>query len=298
MQNKMPPLNPLRVFDVTARCDSFTEAAEELLVTQAAVSRQISVLEDYFNIKLFERDPRSLKLTAEGRRLHRETGPAFEMIGWATHEILRKRDGNIVTIQTYPTLTALLLLPQLTEFLDENRGISLNFPNGVRPRDFVDESADIFIRLGAELSPGRTGFKLAGDHVAPAVCPEVFTKCGSDPEKLISEYPLLMSKYRQSDWSDWAKMANLDIQNARFTNFDSSHLAYYAAQEGLGVCVGQLFLIEKEIEAGRLILPFKDTLNRPLAYWCEWSENRHVTAQMQKTISWLKALREKDVLEK
>src|SRR5262245_30236150 len=93
--HNMPPLNPLRTFEAAARRGSFTDAALELNVTQAAVSRQISVLEQFFQLKLFVREARSIRLTQVGQRLFDEIRPAFEILGWTTYNILRKRDGNV-----------------------------------------------------------------------------------------------------------------------------------------------------------------------------------------------------------
>src|SRR5712664_2773093 len=120
MALRMPPLNPLRVFDVAARSTSFTDAANQLSVTQAAVSRQISTLEGFFGIKLFDREQRVLTLTPEGRKLHREIGPALETIGIATAAVLQKRDSNIVSIQAYPSIIAQKLIPGLRDFASKN----------------------------------------------------------------------------------------------------------------------------------------------------------------------------------
>lgn len=290
MSQRMPPLNPLRVFDVAARSASFTEAALELSVTQTAVSRQISVLEGYFGIKLFDRDQRTLTLTPEGKRLHREIAPAFEAIGWAASEIHRQSDRNIVTIQTYPTLTAQLLLGRLPGFLEQNPGLSVNFATAVKPADFSIEDSDIVIRVGPILPDGLEGFSIAGDEVAPAVSPALFERSGNDPERLLAENRLLVAKYRYSDWTEWAQAADVDIKSARIMNFDSSHLSYRAAAEGVGICAGQLFLIADDLAAGRLVLPFDTTLSRPLHYWCIWSSHKRMTKQIRTTLDWLKGL--------
>lgn len=296
MYHKMPPLNPLRTFEVVARRKSFTEAAIELLVTQAAVSRQVNVLEDYFNVKLFEREPRSLVLTDAGQRLYQEIGPAFEAIGWATYDILQKREGKIITLQTYPTLTAMRILPRLNEFISANDGICLNFQTDYSRGHFVEDNADIFIRFGTEMPPNMRGFRFAGMNVTPAASPELFEKCGHDPERLIKEQPILISKHCQSDWSDWAQMTNLNTRNTRVMTFDSSLYAYNAARDGFGVCVAEQFLVACEVEAGRLIQPFKEVVHRNTDYWCIWSENRRVTPQLTRTLEWLKSLAEPEQL--
>lgn len=288
MHQKTLPLNPLRTFEVAARYESFTEAAIELSVTQAAVSRQISVLEDFFNIKLFERGPRTLELTVEGRRLFNEIAPAFETINWAAHEILRKRDGNIVTIQTYPSLTAMRLTPKLSEFTESSDKISLNLQSAYFRQRFVPENADIYILSCTEPLANMDGFKIGDTTASPAVCPKLFERYGNDPERLLAEQPLLISKQLQSNWTDWAKCANIDIHNSRVMTFDSSFYAYNAAKNGFGVCLAEHFLAVNEIQSNQLVLPFKEALKKDMYYWCLWSTNRHVTPQMQTTLNWLK----------
>ena len=288
MKLPIPPLNPLRVFDIAARCSSFTEAARELSVTQAAVSRQIGVLEAYLRIKLFDRDQRTLTLTPDGKRLHRDIGRAFEMIGWASAVILGRHQAFAVTLQTYPTLAAKWLLPRLEPFLLQNETLIVNIKTAIRPCTFSTETSDILIRFGGPPSDDLEGFPLFADRVAPVCTPRLFAHYGNDCRTLLEHARLLSSKYRSSDWMDWARFSDIDIRNANTMSLDGSHLAYQAASEGLGVVAAQLAIVESDIADSRLILPFSKVLQRDLHYWCVWPKFRRKTKSFRLVVDWLR----------
>jgi LysR family glycine cleavage system transcriptional activator len=290
--HNMPPLNPLRTFEVAARRGSFTDAAVELNVTQAAVSRQISVLEQFFQLKLFVREARAVRLTQIGKRLFEEIRPAFEILGWTTYNILRKRDGNIVTIQTYPTLVATRLLPKLPDFQARNQDICLNFQSEFVRGSFVEDNSDIMIKSASELPDDMDGFLFGSVEIAPAVSPALFSRSGKSAKRLLAEQTILTSKHCQADWIDWAADANVDITSARQITFDNSLYAYGAARDGVGVCIAELYLIADELNAGRLMLPFKHVLKRQSRYWCMWRKHHRNAAQVTRTLKWLESIAE------
>ena len=289
MKLHTPPLNPLHVFYVAARCSSFTEAAEELSVTQAAVSRQINVLENYFDVRLFDRRQRTLTLTPEGRRLHRDVAPAFEMIGWAAAELLRKRIASTVTIQTYPTLAAKWLLPRLRPFLDSHEAVIVNVKTAIRPTDFSTEEADVLIRFGSAPAEEFDGFPLLYDRVTPVCTAALFEHYSRDTDLLLSRARLISSKYRASDWTDWARCAGVDIREARVMTVDNSHLAHQAIVEGIGVGAAQLAFFKIDAANGHLISPFEQIMERDLQYWCMWPKFRRRTPALRMLTDWLRS---------
>lgn len=287
---RMPPLNPLRVFDVAARSCSFTEAAGRLCVSQAAVSRQIGTLEGFLDVRLFDRNDRSLTLTSEGRRLHRSIGPAFDAIGAATAEILRKRDPNVVTIQTYPTVIVQKFLPRLPQLLDANRKLEIHFSQAVRPEEFSFDHADIIVRLELDLPPDIRGFRFARDVIVPAASPDLMVDAERACGGVFNERPLLTAKFRHSDWPDWAQAANVDLRQSRFVHFESSLLAYQAAYVGGGVCMAQEFLISEDLASGRLKLASETRLKREAFYCCLVSRRRVVSRPLKATLDWLETM--------
>ncbi len=291
MSARIPPLNPLRVFDAAAQSSSFTEAAEELMVTQAAVSRQISTLEGYFGCKLFDREQRSLTLTPEGRRLHREIGPAFEMIAQVTGEILHKKDPNTVTIQAYPTVIAQRLLPRLDELLGAHQGMEVNFVNGIRPSEFSFDLADIVICYYQEEPDDveERDFKLAYDRIKPAATPELVDRFGGS-KKALEQAPLIMTKFRHSDWLDWSDQVGLDIQGRKRLNFDSSLLGYQAALSSVGICIAQEFILGDDLAAGKMVALSETAFTRDSYYWCRVSPRRKTNRPLKVTLDWLESM--------
>lgn len=289
MKNPVPPLNPLRVFEVAARCATFTEAARELLVTQAAVSRQITVLEGFYGVKLFDREQRNLALTPEGRQLSRQIAPAFDMITQASADLLSRQEETAVTIRTYPTFAAKWLMPRLETFLLKNSKFNVHIQGAVRPPDFSREGSDVLIRFGSRPSDDFTSFPLCADRISPACSPELMQQFRDDPAELIRAARLLRSKYRQSDWTEWARHAGYEFEGARFMNFDSSILAYQAALDGLGVVVAQLALIASDLHKGTLMLPQTKPLERGFYYWCLYPKHRRLKKPSRQIVEWLRS---------
>lgn len=288
MARSLPPLNPLRTFEVAGRSNSFTEAAEELRVTQAAVSRQISVLEGFYQAKLFERDVRSIRLTSVGRQLHKQISPAFEVIHWASQRLLDEKKNNFIRIQTYPTFAVRWLMPRLSDFLANNPEIDLRVQTAIKPVDFIENDVDLGIQFGEGRWPNMAAHPLVPDEIAPVCSPGLAgVRTLNDPMQL-SEYTLLYSKYRRQDWANWLAgngASNLDVTKKLL--FESSLLTYQAAIEGLGIAMGQLSLLRAELANGSLIRPVGKAVKRERNYWLIWPEHRRIHKNMRKFIDWL-----------
>src|SRR5215212_8523462 len=148
MNEALPPLNALRTFEAASRQLSFTRAAQELHVTQTAVSHQMRLLEAHLGVPLFLRLPRRLVLTAEGRAYARELGRVFERIGDATLALQAQPRREVLAITSLPSLAARWLVPRLGQFIDAHPQIDLRLVATERPVDFLRESVDIGIRWG------------------------------------------------------------------------------------------------------------------------------------------------------
>lgn len=285
MAKRMPPLNPLRTFEVAAHCHSFTEAAEELGVTQAAVSRQIRVLEGFFKAKLFERDVRSIRLTPIGQQLHSEVSSAFDIIRWSSERIFQ--DGRMVRVQTYPTFAARWLMPRLAEFMAKFPAVDLRVQAGVKPIDFNKSDTDIAIQFGRGDWSDVCAHPLIRDEIEPVCSPKILSDSRHNAEELKSQ-TLLNSKFRSRDWTDWLiNVGGPPKDSVRWLTFESSLLTYQAAIEGLGIAMGQTSLLRKEIKSGALIRPFKLPLARELHYWVIWPAHRRLSKEANRFVDWL-----------
>lgn len=291
MAEKLPPLNPLKVFEAVARLNSVTKASKELFITQAAVSRQVYVLEDYLQEQLFVHRRGKITLTEEGRFYFEAISPSLKKIARATDQLLKNKNRNIVRVRTYPTFAHYWLVPRLPLLRKRYPEIEVHIITEVQPADHTQVNNDIIIQLGEDNWPGFVVTKLLDDRIAPICSPEFKDSRGlsGDIDEL-AQLPLLHSNYRRRDWIDWLQSVDRGEPTAKGAlHFRSSVLTYQAAQHGLGVAIGQLELLGGEIAAGRLVVPYGPALTRPLAYYLLHVENAMMPAASSHFIEWLVA---------
>lgn len=294
MNRRFPPLNPLRTFEVAARCKSFTEAAEELGVTQAAVSRQIGVLEGFFKAKLFERSVRSVKLTPIGRQLHDDVSSAFQIIRWSTDRIFQ--ENVLVRVQTYPTFAARWLMPRLSHFMTKFPAVDLRVQTAIKPVDFSKTDTEIAIQFGRGDWPDMTAHPLVPDAIEPVCSPHLASIPAPGDMNALLQNTLLTSKYRSRDWADWFE--HFGVQSGtdkRWLAFESSILTFQAAIEALGIAMGQTALLSAEFKTGVLIKPFDMPLRRDyLQYWILWPKGRRLSPEARRFVDWIIAQAESE----
>jgi len=148
MSRQLPSLNALRAFEAAARHRSFTLAAEELCVTQGAISRQIKLLEGYLKVLLFRRLPRALELTPDGAVYLPALRDAFDSIEFATRKILRGNQHSVLTVSVLPTLAMNWIIPSLHEFNEQHPEIEIHMVTSINPADF-NTDIDMAIRVGS-----------------------------------------------------------------------------------------------------------------------------------------------------
>jgi LysR family glycine cleavage system transcriptional activator len=286
----MPPLNPLHVFAVAARLGSFTRAAEELGVSQSAVSRQVAVLEGYLGTRLFQRERHGTALTAEGLALQGDVGPAFERIVAAVMRLRQEAQETPLRLRVYATFAAKWLLPRLHRFEAANPGIRVSLSNTVAPVDFRRDAVDLAIQLGDGHWAGLEAQLLIPDILQP-VCSPRLLEVGPPlrtPEDL-RHHRLLLSRYRRDDWRDWLSGIGRPDLLQEGMEFTSSVLTYQAAMEGLGVAIGQMGLMDHDIEAGQLVPLFGLPVRRPKAHFIVWPADRPPGRNARAFLSWILA---------
>ena len=286
----IPPLNPLHVFDVAARHLSFTRAAAELRVTQPAISRQITTLEGFLGIRLFERDRHGLRLTSEGEEFQRQIAPAFRIITNATASVMATGKAEPLKLRVYTTFAAKWLIPRLPSFYVTYPNIKLNISNVVAPIDFEKDKVDLAVQFGAGTWPGVETELLFKDVIQPMCSPKLLKRNRLVDLDDLRKVQLLHSHYRRADWPDWLMAVKRpDLLTDAGISFPSSVLTYQAAVEGVGVAVGQLFLLRNEIEAGTLVPLFNAPFERPMAHYVAWPKNRPLGRKARSFVHWLKS---------
>ncbi|MBT6095596.1 MAG: transcriptional regulator GcvA [Rhodospirillaceae bacterium] len=285
----LPPLNPLHTFSVAAGLSSFTAAAESLGVSQAAVSRQVAVLENALGVHLFERRGRRVRLTDAGRRYHRDIAAAFDTIEQATRQLASGNDPRTIRVQVYPTFAARWLLPRLAQFSLEHPDCNVRLQTGVGRVDFSRDDIDIAIQFGDGHWPDMEMALVFPDVIEPVCSPRLIEQLGglrtSDD---LARAPILQTRYRNRDWSDWLRsVGSAKPSGERDQYFESSLLAYQAAIEGIGVAMGQVNLLDDAFSAGSLVRPFERPLVRNLGYYALWPERRRVGHGTRRFVDWL-----------
>lgn len=288
MSRKIPPLNPLRTFEAAARHRSFTRAAEELLVSQSAVSRQIQVLEDYLGVPLFVREARGTQLSPAGEKYFAEIGPAFQLLASATERLYKTAAGAPLKIKVYATFAAKWLMKRLPRFQAQHPDIAVRISTAVTPVDFARDQVDAAIQLGRGNWPGGDATRLFGDEIAPVCSPTLLEGRQLLKPEQLAQFPLLHSHYRRSDWPDWFASVNSSMaEEGEPTVFPSSLLTYQAAVDGLGIAMGQLPLLQDELATGVLVRPLPQTLRRDLAYYLVLPRDKAIDSRLRAFRDWL-----------
>ena len=287
MPRKLPPLNALRAFEAAARHLSFTRAAEELHVTQAAVSHQVKSLEDYLGIKLFRRFNRSLLLTDEGQTYMPGLTKAFDILDDSTRRLAKKEAGGPLTVSVLPSFAARWLVARLGHFRRSHPEVDLRIDPTADLADFTHGDVDVGIRYGKGDYPGLHSDRLMEEDIFPVCSPTLLE--GEHPLKHPEDlaYHTLLHDDGHGDWRTWL-LANQvgNVEPTRGTVFTDSSMLVEAAKRGQGVALARSVLAADDIDAGSLIRPFgENSTPSEYAYYIVCPED---TANLPK----IKAFRE------
>ncbi len=290
MARHIPPLNPLYTFDAAARHVSFTRAAQELNVTQGAVSRQVRTLEKYLGVSLFERHHRSVRLTRAGKSFHDDLKNGFEQIEAAAERLITSRSQKTLVVRSYSTFGARWLIPRLAAFRAANPKIFVDFTASTTPVDFEREDVDIAVHFGpAEERPDMYCSLLTSVAIIPVCSPALVN--ARRPLRHPSDlqyYPLLHSMIRSDDWPNWLAANGIAADWAtRGYRFESSSMAYEAAIKEIGVAIAISALIQPELKEGRLITPFPMAVSTPYAYWLIYPHAKTVNPAVTVFRNWI-----------
>lgn len=286
MEGPAPPFNPLHAFAVAARTLSFTRAGEALGVSQSAVSRQVAVLEGWLGTRLFRRERHGIALTPEGEALRDAAVPAFDALLAATAALRRTAREAPLRLRVYPTFAAKWLIPRLPRFEAAHPGIALRLSSSARPVEFRREALDMAVQLGRGPWPGMEARRLLPDILQPVCAPALAARLRS-PDDLRGQR-LLASRYRRDDWRDWLRGIGREELWREGVEFPSSVLTFGAAEQGLGVAIGQLPLMAEDLREGRLV-PLFAPVERPGGHHLVWPADRPLDRRGRAFLAWISA---------
>jgi LysR family transcriptional regulator, glycine cleavage system transcriptional activator len=268
MSRRLPPLNALKAFEAAARHESFTRAAEELCVTQGAVSHQVKALEAELGLKLFNRHRQRLVITDAGRAYLIVVRDAFDRIADGTERLLQRQSGGALTVSTSPNFAAKWLVHRLGRFAEAHPGIDLRVSASLHHVDFAREDIDLAIRHGDGTASGLHVTRLCAEELFPVCSPKLFN--GRNPLRAPSDlgrFTLLHVNDRQgwSQWLDFAGVTGVDL--ARGPVLNQASMAIDAAVDGQGVALARTALAAWDLIGGRLVRPFAMAMPASYAYW-------------------------------
>jgi LysR family glycine cleavage system transcriptional activator len=267
MLRRLPPLNALKAFEAAARSESVTRAAEELSVTQAAVSQQVKALEATLGIKLFNRERQRLVLTEAGREYLAVVRDALDRIAVGTDRLIQRQNAGVLTVSTSPDFAAKWLVYRLGRFAESHPEIELRVSATAHHMDFAREDVDLAVRHGDGNWAGLDVVRLCSERLFPVCSPKLVS--GRNRITTASEllkFPLL----RLDDWKTWTRWfeaAGVTDPVAHGPILNRASMLIDAAVDGHGVALARTVLAAWDIINGRLVRPIDVSLRMSNTYW-------------------------------
>lgn len=288
MKKRLPPLNWLRSFEAAARHLSFTQAANELHLTQAAISQQIKGLESQLGTPLFRRLPRGLALSDAGLAYLPAIHEAIERLSAATDEIFGQGRPKLITIRVNLVFFTAWLAPRLAHFKALHPNIGLRFTSNIWAGEGHKE-ADMEIRYGQGTWPGMKSERLTWDELFPVCSPTLYE--GTTPPnslEALADHTLLHVIGYEEGWGYWLrKTESSNLDTGQPLQFDTLISALEAAAQGLGFALGRSSLVEDMIASGRLIAPFGPRIATSEAFHLVYPEHTYLHPHAEAFRAWL-----------
>ncbi|MDG4894504.1 MULTISPECIES: transcriptional regulator GcvA [unclassified Mesorhizobium] len=286
----LPPLQAIRVFEAVARHLSFTKAAQELGMTQAAASYQIKVLEERVGAPLFLRRPKQIELTEPGQRLAPAVSEAFSILGQAYAAARGGADG-LLCVTTVLTFASNWLAQHLGSFQLAHPALAVRLDTSARLTDFAREDVDLAIRSGAGKWPGLEAHKLLDADFTPMLSPKLAASIGGvkEPADLLRLPILDPGDIWWSQWFEAAGVTGHDLAKRPGSSMGAQAYEANAAMAGHGVAILTRALFKNEIADGRLIQPFDLVGDDGHAYWLVYPTARRNVPKIRAFRDWILA---------
>ena len=240
MARALPPLTWFRSFEAAARHLNFTAAAQEIGLTQSAVSQQVRLLEQRLGVSLFARKARGLALTDDGRKLLPKVGASLGQLAEATAAFDTGTAEDVLTVATSVSVARWIIAPRLSSFLDQHPDVKVRIISTIWPDDFRTPLADVEIRFGSAKQVGRGAVQLGPDGLIAVCAPNGVAR-------------LIETVGTSEGWQDWAKAAGQSIEATPSIFVDSYGAALDLAASGAGTALVSAWLAAGAVKSGRLV---------------------------------------------
>ncbi|WP_183797543.1 LysR substrate-binding domain-containing protein [Paraburkholderia fungorum] len=297
----LPPLLSLRAFEAAARRLSFSHAAQELFVTQSAVSHQIQKLEADLGVALFERRTRAVELTPEGLAYYAKVHAAFELLRAGTREVrVHPGEWATLTVGILASFATRWLAPRLHAFSAAHAGIDLQLRPEIALADVSGGEVDVAIRYGRGGWPGVRSQQLMPERLS-LVCIPSLVSGRSRPRKPqdLLRFPLLASYSKHSfEWELWANRFGVDLSRAQHVQLHDYNIVVEAALAGQGIAMGRHRLIGQQLASKALVEALPDAvLDEPRVGWWLVTPKGGLSDAASAFRAWITQTAAQDVLD-
>jgi len=289
MVKPLPPLNAIRAFEVASRHLNLSRAAEELGVTQGAISKQVIALEEFIGVQLFLREPGGLQLTHEGGNLKEAIEPAFTTLAEAFARYGRRPPrSSTIRISTVASFASQFLVPRLSRFRERFPGYDLEFLTSIRLVDLSREEFDIAVRYGPGGWDGVVSTPLSGGRLLPVCSPAVFERAGGDVTRLLADNRRIQSA-AANEWRGWAEEASIPISAVTPTfMMEEFTVALAGVMSGEGLALSPDVLVMDRLARGDVVQFSPVTVKTGYAYHIVHAPNAPRRPVIAEVIAWLK----------
>lgn len=289
---KTLPFNALRTLEAVVRLHSFRRAADELNVTQSAVSQQIKQLEGWLGVRLLTRQSRQTTPTEAGNRLASATRDGFGIVEELCEELrgTKKARSNGVLVGSSPGFAFVWMLPRLLHFDDANPDIQISLSTDPQSQDPYLGEADVVIAYSAGGFPGLHAERLMSETMSPVCSPRIAKtlKNVADLKNHTVLKDTLDTPDAVSTWEFWAKERGITLPNFQRTKtYGQANLVVQAAVQGLGIAMGRSPLVADAIKNGTLVYPFANEAKSQFSYWVVCSHEASKSHSVQAFMTWL-----------
>jgi len=291
MPRRLPPLNALRSFEAAARYESFTRAAEELHVTQGAVSQQVKTLETQLGVRLLIRERQRLQITPAGREYLVVIREALDHIGAGTERLRERQSGNVLTVSTSLDFAAKWLVHRLARFAAAHPGIDLRVSATMHHVDFARDDVDVAVRHGDGSWPGLEATQLCAEQIFAICSPKLLVGRNRlrRPADVL-KWPLLRLEDQSTAWQRWFALAGIAApQRLPGPVLNRASMLIDAAIDGQGVALARTTLAAWDLIGGRIVRPFDISWRPAGTYWIMSQKPMAKVQKIRQFRDWLLA---------
>jgi LysR family glycine cleavage system transcriptional activator len=269
-RRRLPPLNALRAFEAVARSLSFTKAADQLLVTQSAVSRQVKNLEDILGVQLLKRKG-PLELTEEGRKLLPVLTGSFDRIAEVIAGIKVAHANPPLTLSLPPTFARRMVMPRLADFQRRNPDLEIRIDTPPSNIEFASAQVDMAIFFGFNRVDALVTDLLLREEFTPVCSPKLAAQAGNDLVGFVRKHPLLHVRQGEDLWQCWTifteQTGTEELQVDRGIVLETADLVVESAMNDGGIGMIDVRMFPEEVKSGRLVAPFQTSVVSGRSYY-------------------------------